>query len=478
MIRIIQIAIEFAPIIKVGGLGDMVSSLAKNLSKHHQVEVVIPYFPYISMHLPQQVLSKKTFSYFFLGKQEATAVSYQNDQLILTCIELVSQQELFNSPSVYTKDDVLKFCAFSAAATEYLYQNKPVDIIHLHDWHVGIIPGLIKSQSLTNFQPKCVFTIHNFDYQGVCNTQTLAASTISPDQLQKYTTQQDPQKANLMQGAIACSDYITTVSPSYAQEILKNTKNKELQKKLCEKSTIFSGILNGIDTTIWDPETDPALESHYSQQLLSQPQLLKKQKHRNKQALYHQLNISHSINSPCLCIISRLEEQKGLQFMKWAMLHAMENNYTFVLIGTSLNHDIQQQFANLQTVVNHSPNIRIILKYDETLARRTYAAADMICIPSLFEPCGLTQLIAMRYGTVPIARATGGLADTVIPKVNGFTFSQAQEISHTLSEALHVYFNHPKQWELLIAHGMTALFDASSMAQHYVDIYQQLSSLC
>lgn len=475
--NIVQISIEFAPIIKVGGLGDMVSSLSTTLSKHHNVEVIIPYIPFFSIKLPKSILCEKTFPYTFLGQQEASAYSYTYGNLLLTCIKLSSQPSLFDSTTVYTCNDAVRFCSFASAAAAYIKQNPHIDVVHIHDWHVGLIPGLIQSNATQTGRPapKCMLTIHNFNYQGLCNIQILKSSNIDQTYLCSYQTEQGSLIANLMQGAIACSDYITTVSPSYAQEILEEQTNQELHQSLINKAHVFSGILNGIDMQVWNPETDPKIASHYNKNLSIQQ--VRECKQKNKQKLFNQLNISNPVEAPCLCVISRLEEQKGVQFMKLALLHAIENNYTFILIGTSLNQEIQQQFVNIQTCLSSSANIRIVLQYDESLARLTYAAADMICIPSLFEPCGLTQLIAMRYGTIPIVRSTGGLADTITPLVNGFSFSDIkdpQEFMQTLSHALNLYQHHPQEWEQLIFNGMITTFDAESMTNNYIDIYQNM----
>lgn len=476
--HIIQVAIECTPIIKVGGLGDMVSGLSRALAHHHHVEIIIPYYSLIPLPLPTKILKKTLFSYSFLGKQKVAAVSYEYDGCTLTCLELHSQHELFATSSVYTPDDALRFCAFSVAATAYIQQLESVDIVHIHDWHVGLIAGLLKSHAIRTGKPSptCILTIHNFAYQGECSTQILASSDILAPCLQAYQMQHSPQSSVLLQGAVTHADHITTVSPSYAREILQNHSSKDVDQAIKNKSQVFSGILNGIDQQVWNPATDSALKTNYDSSLLNQPQEFLAKKRENKTHLYERLHISAPKEQPCLCVISRLEEQKGLTFMKLAILHAMEHGYTFVLIGTSGNPNIQQQFVNIQTSVAHSPNIRLVLSYDETLARLLYAAADMICIPSLFEPCGLTQLIAMRYGTVPIVRATGGLADTVKPLVQGFTFSQIKthkEFYNTLSLALHVYQQNPEWWFQLIKNGMHASFDAASMADRYLDIYRK-----
>lgn len=477
--NIVQVAVEYAPFIKVGGLGDMVSSLSKALAQHHQVEVIIPYYSLIPQPLPATIIRKTLLTYSFLGTQTAAAISYKHGDLTLTCLEFHSQHELFSQPSVYSSDDALRFCAFSAAVVAYIQQLQNVDIIHLHDWHVGLVAGLLHSQAIRSgvCSPACILTIHNFGYQGKCSTQILAASDILNSSLQAYQLQRSPQSSVLLQGAITHADHITTVSPTYAREILQNHSNQEIDQAIKNKSQVFSGILNGIDLQEWNPATDRSLKAHYdANMLLHSPEEFLQRKQENKIALYERLHIHADLQQPCLCVISRLEEQKGLAFIKLAILHAMEHGYTFVLTGTTNNSDTKAHFSNIQKAVALSPNIRLILSYDDPLSRQLYAAADMICIPSLFEPCGLTQLIAMRYGTVPIVRATGGLADTVIPLVHGFSFSQIKnhrDFYNTLSLAVHVYQQNPEWWFRLIKNGMCASFDAVSMANQYLEVYRK-----
>lgn len=475
--RILHTAVEFAPITKAGGLGDMVSSLSLALAKYHEVEVLIPDYPLIFGDLNLPSLSKRSFFYTFLGKQHASTVTYKYENLALSVIRLDSQIELFSTPKIYSHDDTMRFTALSAACAAYIHDIPPVDIVHFHDWHLGLLPGLLKHPD-SPYYPKIVFTIHNFCYRGYCSTKLLSETKIDNFHLSNYQLFRDPQTSVMMKGGLYCSDAITTVSPTYAQEMMNEYSDPEIHDALSTRSSVFFGILNGIDDRTWNPETDPHLAENYDKSLLREPDLLFMKKEKNKAALYERLGLELNY-SPLMCIISRIVEQKGPEFMKEAILHAMENAYALIIIGTCYNEEIFKQFSNLQESLATSCNIRIVLDYNPSLACLTYAASDMICIPSYTEPCGLTQLIAMRYGTVPLVRKTGGLADTVFPGVNGFTFTQTDnfnEFRAMLSEALTTYRYEPDTWLNLIEEGMLRLSGLDLMAKHYKELYLSLLS--
>lgn len=465
--RIFHIAAEYAPLIKAGGLGDAVQGLVKVTALSHPVTVILPFYSRLLDLDQTKLLSTITFPYTFLGPQVATAYSYTHDNVTLTVIQLESQPDLFNNSTIYTNNDTMRFCAFSCAAAAYVY-NAKADVVHLHDWHVGLVAGLLKQAPAS---PRIVFTIHNFSYRGYTSTQLLGASGIDDFWLSQYRLFRDDQTSVLMKGALYCSDVVTTVSPNYAQEILNDYSDYELHDALVAKRSVFSGILNGIDEKRWDPATDPSLVAHYNAELLNTPDILFTKKEANKVALFTKLGLSLDY-FPLMCVISRLVEQKGLFYIKQAILHAMEHAYAFVIIGTCYDEQTQQEFLHLQESLTSSPNIRIILDYNDSLSRLTYAASDMICIPSLFEPCGLSQLIAMRYGTIPLARATGGLVDTVLPGVNGWLFTEGLEnFRAMLSEALHTYNYEPEQWLCLMNGAMHFPSTIARSAEHYFSLY-------
>ncbi|EPP34444.1 glycogen/starch synthase, ADP-glucose type family protein [Chlamydia ibidis] len=475
--KIVHATVEYAPFLKAGGLGDAVYSLSKQLSLSHDVEVVIPLYPIIFSPPRSTILEERSFTYEFLGTQRAKSKSYAYNGIKLTVIELLTQSELFNTHAIYSENDAHRFIAFSCAVANYIQGSEKIDIVHVHDWHMGLVPGILKNKSYQH-NLKTVFTIHNFSYRGYCSTQLLSASSMDSRELQTYSLSRNNQTSVLMKGAILCAHYITTVSPTYAKEMLYDLSDYEIHEALVSRSLNFSGILNGIDETIWDPSTDTCLAANYDISILDNPSILSSMKEKNKQSLYQKLGIRTS-TKPLLCMISRIVAQKGPEFMKEAILHAMKNDYGLILIGTCQEPELRKQFLELQKSLTDSPNIRIILDYNDALSRLTYGAADMICIPSHFEPCGLTQMIAMRYGTIPLVRKTGGLADTVIDYQQGFTFSDItnpNEFHDMLDRAMNTYWHHPEIWHQLITQGMLRQSGLEKMAQDYVNIYNSLSS--
>lgn len=289
--KIIQASVECAPFIKAGGLGDVVYGLSKALSIDHDVEILLPFYPFLFPAFSSKALNEQFFSYNFLGRQNATATSYEYEGMTLTVITLDSQSELFSTSTIYTEDDTLRFSAFSAAAAAYIQKLDKVDVVHMHDWHVGLLAGLLKEPNLPSY-PKRIFTIHNFSYRGYCSTQLLGASEISDFGLSNYQLFRDPNTSVLLKGALYCSDYITTVSPSYAQDILNDYSDYEIHDAIMSRRHVFCGILNGIDENIWNPETDPALAEHYGNNLLESPDVLFTKKEENKISLYEKLGLS------------------------------------------------------------------------------------------------------------------------------------------------------------------------------------------
>ncbi|MBQ8498557.1 glycogen synthase GlgA [Chlamydia sp.] len=473
--KIIHTAIEFAPVIKAGGLGDALYGLAKALADKHTTEVVLPLYPKLFPSLHEQDLcAVQKLSYFFAGEQEATAFSYFYEGIKITLLKLDTQPELFEeAKTIYSDDDAFRFCAFSSAAASYI-QKEGANIVHLHDWHVGLVAGLLKQQPCPQLQ-KIVLTLHNFGYRGYTTRKVLEASSLNEFYLNHYQLFRDPQICVLLKGALYCSDFVTTVSPTYAKEILQDYSDYEIHDAITARQHHLRGILNGIDTAIWGPETDPNLAENYNKNLFENPKIFFEAKAKNKVALYETLGLSLD-NNPCVCIISRIAEQKGPEFMKQAILHALEHAYTLVIIGTCYGNQLQKEFSNLQQSLANSPNVRILLTYSDILARQIFAAADMICIPSIFEPCGLTQMIGMRYGTVPLVRATGGLADTVTHGVNGFSFSNShdfQEFRNMLSAAINAYRNHQDRWQQIVRACLEFSSDLKSAANQYLEIYKQ-----
>ncbi|XP_068658248.1 probable starch synthase 4, chloroplastic/amyloplastic isoform X2 [Aristolochia californica] len=439
-LHIIHIAAEMAPVAKVGGLGDVVCGLSKALQKKgHLVEVVLP--KYDCMQYDRigdfKALEAVIESYFdgqlyknkiWVGTVEGIPVYF---------IESHHPSRFFWRGQFYGEhDDFKRFSFFSRAALELLLQaGKKPDIIHCHDWQTAFVAPLywdLYAPRGLNSARVC-FTCHNFEYQGKAPASELRSCGLDVQQLNRPDRMQDNtehDKVNPIKGAIVFSNIVTTVSPTYAQEVRTPEGGRGLQGTLNYHSRKFVGILNGIDTEAWNPSTDSFIRSQFSADDLQGKVV-------NKEALRKLLKLSSEVaTQPLVGCITRLVPQKGVHLIRHAIFRTLELGGQFILLGSSPVPHIQREFEGIAINFENHPHIRLLLKYDEALSHSIYAASDMFIIPSIFEPCGLTQMIAMRYGSVPIARKTGGLNDSVfdinddtIPVEfrNGFTFSVPDE---------------------------------------------------
>lgn len=328
------------------------------------------------------------------------------------------------------------------------------------------------------------FTCHNFEYQGAAPASDLASCGLDVYRLNKPDRMQDNSandRVNSVKGAIVFSNIVTTVSPSYAQEVRTAEGGRGLQATLNSHSKKFVGILNGIDTDAWNPATDPLVKVQYNSNDIEG-------KAENKEALRSHLGMSSAnVWQPLVACITRLVPQKGVHLIRHALYRTLELGGQFVLLGSSPVSQIQREFEDISSKFKNHEHARLILKYDESLAHLIYAASDMFIIPSIFEPCGLTQMIAMRYGSIPIARKTGGLNDSVfdvdddnipIQYRNGFTFLKADEqgLNSALERAMYHYKNDPEGWKQLVQKDMNIDFSWGSSASVYEDLYQK--SVC
>ncbi|XP_056175737.1 probable starch synthase 4, chloroplastic/amyloplastic isoform X3 [Syzygium oleosum] len=437
---VVHIAAELAPVAKVGGLGDVLTGLSKALQKRgHLVEIILPKYDCMQYERMQDLraLDAVVESYFdgrlyknkvWVGTVEGLPVYF---------IEPLHPDKLFWRGQLYGEhDDFKRFSFFSRAALELLLQSgKKPDIIHCHDWQTAFVAPLywdLYAPKGLNSARIC-FTCHNFEYQGTAPASELASCGLDVQELNRPDRMQDNlalDRVNPVKGAVVFSNIVTTVSPTYAQEVRTAEGGKGLHSTLNLHSKKFVGILNGIDTDAWNPATDAFLEVQYSSNDLQG-------KAENKRAIRRQLGLS-SANAwkPMVGCITRLVPQKGVHLIRHALFQTLELGGQFLLLGSSPVPHIQREFEGIANQFENHDDIRLILKYDESLSHRIYAACDMFIIPSIFEPCGLTQMIAMRYGSIPIARKTGGLNDSIfdvdddtipIQFRNGFTFLNADE---------------------------------------------------
>ncbi|XP_021722897.1 probable starch synthase 4, chloroplastic/amyloplastic isoform X2 [Chenopodium quinoa] len=485
-LHVIHIAAEMAPVAKVGGLGDVVTGLGKALQKKgHLVEIILPKYDCMQYDLIHNLraLDVEVESYcdgqlyknkIWIGTVEGLPVYF---------IEPYHPDKFFWRGEFYGEnDDFKRFSFFSRAALELLLQaGKKPDIIHCHDWQTAFVAplywDLYTSKGLNS--ARICFTCHNFEYQGTAPAPELASCGLDVYQLNRPDRMQDNSahdRINAVKGAVVFSNIVTTVSPTYAQEVRSPEGGRGLHSTLNSHSKKFIGILNGIDTDTWNPATDSRIEVQYNSSDLQG-------KAANKQALRRRLGLLLSDSTrPLVGCITRLVPQKGVHLIRHAIYRTIELGGQFVLLGSSPVHHIQREFEGIASQFQNDDNVRLILKYDELLSRSIYAASDIFIIPSIFEPCGLTQMIAMRYGAIPIARKTGGLNDSVfdvddetIPPEfrNGFTFLSPDEqgFNGALDRAIQYYKNDRESWEHLVQKVMNMDFSWESSAEQYEELY-------
>ncbi len=479
--RIVHLSAEFAPIAKAGGLGEVVLGLSRmQTRKGHSVEIIIPKYDFINASsLRNLAIEEPNFK----------CLEYNNamwecrlEECSLHLLEARHPAGFFHRGKIYNcEDDPLRFLYFSRAALEYLLvKDTSIDILHLHDWHASIAALLVKD-FFQNLKVKAiVLTIHNVEYQGKCSPRDLDAIGLIG---QSYLTEeklQDPKQPdliNLLKSGIIYSDSIVPVSPSYAKEILTPEFGFELEAVLKKNRKKIRGILNGIDMTLWNPAKDTHLDYHYEVESVAKAKKYYKQK-------FSQLNFN---KKPWVGAITRLVPQKGPKLLEAAIGKTIELGGCFLLLGSSPSPHIQAHFRLLQEKYKNHPQVFLHCEYNEKLAHEIYAALDFLLVPSLFEPCGLTQLIAMRYGTIPIVRATGGLQDTVfdcenyklpIEKRNGFLFKEftKESMSEALERAFRTFHNEPETIRTLIRKGMGSDFSWKNPTEEYLSLYRSLLS--
>jgi len=447
--KIIHIASEMTPIAKVGGLGDVVYGLSmQQVEDGDSVEIVLPYYACIDKSLLDN--EKEV-------KPGVVKAEFEGLPLIL----LGHYSQIYGNDAV---SEIVRFSRFCKEAKAYLKETS-FDVIHLHDWPVGLLAPMLK---LTQPDTRIVLSIHNFYHQGKCSLDDVKNLNLPLDEL---TDPHDPNTLNILKGALAFSDAIVAVSPKYAREILTEKEGSGLDQVLKKQQHKLSGILNGIDTSYWNPNTDPFLVYHYSMDEIDTAVVGKES---NRAHLFYELKMDR-VKTPLVCAITRLVPQKGLDAIEKALEFTLENGGNFILLGSSPFPEIQSRFHTLAEK-HQGPNLHCHFVFDERLAHMTYAASDMIVIPSVFEPCGLTQMIAMRYGCVPIVRCTGGLADTVENRKNGFSFTDPEDFLKMLTQAFDCYRNQPQVWKELMLQGQKRDCSWKESAKAYRKVYNKSTS--
>ncbi len=495
--HIVHIASELAPIAKVGGLADVVLGLSREQSwKGHDVDIIIPKYDCLdSNQIRDLSIDYIDLMSYYEGKWFHNTVWVGwIENIKVFFIEPHHPRFFFNRGCFYgCDDDVDRYLYFSRAALEFIHKKQiQPDILHLHDWQTAAVAPLYKALyrplGLTN--PKVVFTFHNIEYQGKCSPQDLVKIELNVTQdgiAEKLQDNFQPQTMNLLKGGIVFADYVTTVSPGYAKEVQTSLGGRGLEKTVIQYASKFKGILNGIDYSYWNPEIDRYLPAHFS----SREMPANKKDHNTidkkafiKMKLREELLLSEDYK-PLIGCVTRLVPQKGIELIKHALEFTIANGGQFVLLGTSPTRSIHEEFHALKDHYANHPEVSLIMQHQEMLAHKIYAASDMFIVPSIFEPCGLTQMIALKYGSIPVVRKTGGLADTIFdvdysgksfPEANGYTFDFPDKtgIESALKRAFDCWFKDNERWRKMMINAMNIDFSWSKPCGEYLEIYETL----
>lgn len=478
--KIIHLSSEFAPIAKAGGLGDVLVGLVRQLTLlNHDTTVILPKYDFIPNDQLHSLKEIATFQCFENGISYANRMwSATVEHCSLLLLETDHPKNYFKRPQIYgEQDDVARFLYFSKACLDYL-KNQSFDILHVHDWPTSA--ALIFAKDLFQFNNRTILTIHNADYQGRCARWDLDAIGLNgSNYLQILQDDQYPDALNLMKGGIMYADAINTVSPTYSDEILTPEIGGALSATFRKYKNKLFGILNGIDQTIWNPATDKLLLKTYSSETSSSEIFTSKELIKNNLRNRFKLGIS----KPWIGAITRLVQQKGPELLEEGLVQTLERGGTFILLGSSPDPAMQLHFDHLKKKYAGNENVLFCFEYNEPLAHELYACLDFLLMPSLFEPCGLSQLIAMRYGTIPIVRKTGGLKDTVfdlddekIPskKRNGFVFENAtkEDLSNTIERAFQLFLKKPKEFQSISKRIMQQDFSWEKPTEKYLTLYR------
>ncbi len=486
---IVMITPECAPAAKVGGLADVVHGLSKELAiRGNAVEIIMP--KYDCMRYDRIWGLTKSYADlwvpFYSRWVHCDVYFGWMDGLKCFFIEPHLDRNFFNRGVFYGhQDDAERFAFFCRAAMEFMFKsNKRPDIIHCHDWQTALAPVLLYEmyQHLGMSHPRVCFTLHNVGHQGISGEYVLREVGLNPGALMTYDRLLDDYRRgaiNLMKGGIVYSNFVTTVSPRYAQEISYTHLGMGMQRILGMHCQKLGGVLNGIDYGVWNPEIDAHIAKSYGIASLHD-------KYANKEALRRHLWLRDGMK-PILSFVGRLDPQKGVDLILHTVAYCLERGCQFVLLGSSPHGHINTAFWNLKRRFNDHPDCHLELGYNEELAHLIYAGSDMILVPSEYEPCGLTQIIGLKYGTVPIVRNTGGLADTVFdanyaPKPyherNGYVFNDynLQGLESALERAIGMWNIYPQYFRELMVNGMRCDYSWNHPGQHYLNIYNYIKA--
>ena len=481
MKKILFVASECVPFIKTGGLADVCGALPKEFDKKYwDVRVVIPNYSCIPEHFRNQF---EYVTHFYLSSgpyvqdRYVGVLKYTFDNVTYYFID---NQEFYSGFTPYTSDtkfEIEKFTFFDKAVLSMLplIDFKP-DIIHCHDWQTGLLPVYLKNEFAANpffWGIKSIITIHNLKFQGIWDKEWVQGVSGLTDDLFTPDKLEFNKDANMFKGGLVYADYITTVSDSYANEIQTDYYGEGLNGLLSARHFDMQGIVNGIDYNAYDPDTDGKIYCHYN------AENFRKKKFNNKLKLQEELGLAVDKKKYMIGLISRLTDQKGLDLINHVMEGIIDDYTQFVVIGTG---DPQYENMFRHYAWKYPDRVSANICYSDDLAHKLYAAADAFLMPSRFEPCGLTQLISFRYGTVPIVRETGGLRDTVKAyneyenSGDGFSFSNynADEMLSVINYSKHIFFDKKREWNQMVDRGMANDFSWNASKYKYEGLYNYL----
>ncbi|PLS14965.1 glycogen synthase GlgA [Bacillus sp. M6-12] len=476
--KVLFVVSECVPFEKSGGLADVAGSLPKELKKQGtDVRVVMPKYGSIPEHFRSEMEKKAEYTVQVGWRSQYCGIEVlESDGLIYYFID--NEYYFKRGSSLYGHyDDGERFSFFCRAVLEMLEKvNFIPDVLHCHDWHTGMIPFLYKTEYQRRAgygHIKNVFTIHNLQFQGIFPREILGEVLgvsdyyFHPEQLEFYGN------VNFMKAALVASDFITTVSPTYTSEIQTPYFGERLDSLLRYRKKDLTGILNGIDDEVYNPEKDSFLAANFSSQKPAG-------KAKNKAAIQKHFGLPEIANKPLIAMVTRLTKQKGLDLVQAVLHEIMEEDIQMIVLGTG-----DREFENFfrEMAAQYPEKLRVQIGFDERLAHKIYAGADLFLMPSQFEPCGLGQLIAMRYGAIPVVRETGGLNDTVTAfredtgEGNGFSFTNfnAHDMLFTIRRAIHYYHN-KTIWKTLLKRAMEQDNSWAQSAFKYNSLYAGLGS--
>eukprot|EP01025_Chloroclados_australasicus_P023810 TRINITY_DN24023_c0_g4_i1.p2 TRINITY_DN24023_c0_g4~~TRINITY_DN24023_c0_g4_i1.p2 ORF type:complete len:665 (-),score=105.58 TRINITY_DN24023_c0_g4_i1:1424-3418(-) len=495
---VVHLTAEMAPIAKVGGLGDVVTGLARACGERgHNVEVILPYYECLpddkieDLRLDATIDCPKGYTWdgsLQYGNLKTNVYYGKIDGISVFLIRPDWDAcNIFRGGRIYggSYNETEAYLYFCRAALQFLLAtNRQPQVLHLHEWQTAAAALLywerLHQDGLQ--RPRVILTVHNMDNSGECRQEEFSFTGIpgevfaSVDRaLDERTIGHNPERLNLLKGGIIYSNFVTTVSPGYADECNKGQAGW-LSTTLArpEIRSKFAGILNGIDTQLWNPATDPALPANFNAKYPVGKKLC-------RQYLQQGLGLEVTEDKPIIACVTRLVPQKGIHLIRHSVWRCKEMGAQFVLLGSG--HADGDFRGMSERDFRNDPDVKLLIMYSENLAHLVYAAADIMLVPSMFEPCGLTQMIALRYGALPLVRKTGGLADTVKDidedqeNGNGFVFEGVDEgsLEHALQRAISTYKTDKNKWSQQVLKNMTIDVSWEKSAAQYVDVYNQIA---